>query len=802
MSIKEKREILMQKLFSKMSKKKAKSKAFYLPLKVNNILHDEIFVKIDNQENILLSQDTIIYVLSLIKEEYKTKFKFTPNKKNFITLKNLEQFGIITAYDAKNIILNITLPAKLKKTSRINFNPNQLKDQNNTVLTERYSGGANLYLNQYYNKTDSDSFQKNSLNLSSDWHLNLNNLILEGQIHYEEERHTLNRGAIRVLTDDKERLLRYEGGDIILPSHNRLSYLHAMGFGVEKFFNIGHNQQQNSSRINMHEFFLKHESTVEVYVNGHYKNLLHLTEGTHNLFDFNLPSGLNSIKLKVIEKSGKIEYIEFDDFSYSELLKKGLFRYGYGFGVQANEQEGQWHYNQNHKVASAYLEYGLFHDMTIEGGIQKNNKHKLADIELLIGTNLGLFNPYLIQSKINNKTGYKKGMEFRSNIGEGNINLSYEQVDENYQTGENSHNQQSTIYAGNFYSQIGMGINIGIGTSYLKTLQETETTHNLVFRKNFNALAIELDLEQRERKGKKKENKIYASIEYRFDAYSSRYTNNFTQEEQQVNLKYTSRSRYGLNSDVLLTKNTESQNFGLRSDLHNEKFNMNSSYNISTQNNSNLKNENIGVQLATGIVFAGGKATITAPINSSFVIVDNDDRLEKPLGIKSQHDAEEFTYDRYAIELSDYEERELVIEESNLDFGIDLKDFKESFKSNYRSASIMNIDVQNFYSIKGVFHQKENGKPLANKAFRVFNLQSGEKTTSFTNKKGAFIINHIDIGTYNISFSKEKKYKTILRHSFTIDTKNQESLIDMGDIYLTMPKRKEIKKLIVFKPKK
>ena len=787
-------KLLKEKLSAKSSKKKSQAKSFYLPLKVNQVLHDEIFVKIDNQENILLSKETVEYIRSLIKSSYQTKFQCTFNKDDFTALKNIEQLGIKASYNSEDILLNITLPAELKKASTIHLSQKRKRDINGSTIAEQYSGGANFYMNQQYSKNGSKSFQKSSINLSSDIFLNIDSTVLEGQLYYNEENHKLIRGAFRIVKDDGENLLRYQAGDISLPTHNRLSYVNAFGIAVEKNLNLGSSYNQNSTRINTHEFFIQKPSQVEIYVNERYRNSLNLLAGTHNIVDFNLPSGLNQVKLKVIEQGGKIEYIKFNDFSYSEVLKKGLVRYGGGIGIEANETPEGWNYNKENQLSSAYIEYGLLDNITVEGGFQKSDESLSTDIELLIGTNFGLLNPYIIASKSNDKWGYKRGLEYKSNVEELHLNLLYEESDGNFQN-NNMLEPKSSLYRGNFYYQLDMGLSMGLSLSQYQQEESKESNHALVLRKNFKGLSTELSFEQNE-KNSKSENQLYLTLDYKFGAYSSRYANYISTHREQLDLKYHSPQRYGFNTELLLEKTEQRDNYNLRADVNNEKFRINSNYNLNKSSHS--ESQNLGLQFATGMVFAGDHATITSPVTSSFVIIDSDDRLETPLGLQNYQEVDEFVYDSFAVELSDYEERELVVEESNLDFGIDLEKFQEKFTSSYKSGSVMEINVQNFYSIKGVFYDDTTKKPLAGKAFKIFNLQTGEKSTSFTNDQGAFTINHMGVGKYNISFMKENQYNGIARHTFTIDDSQKESLMNMGDIYIKAPKQKELKKILVF----
>ena len=798
LSMEEKKKILEDKLFARTSKKQRDAKEFYLPLKINKILQDEVFVKIDNNEKIQITKATMKYVASLLKDEYKNRFEQKIDQDGFAPLGAIEQFGIKASYDNKNVMLNIFLPAQIKKATLIRFGRGGNRDINGSVAPKDYAGGVNLYLNQQFSKTDGNP-NSDSFYLSSDLNLNVKDFVLEGRLQYDDQNREFTRGRFRVVKDSVDNQLRYKAGDISLPAHNRMSYVNALGVGVEKLFSIGDSSYtQNVQQINSHEFFIQNRSRVEIYINGNYRRGLDLEGGTHNLYDLNLPTGINNVELKIIEDGGKIEYIKFNDFAYSEILKKGIARYGLGLGVESYQDGNKWKYDNDRQIASGYIEYGLLQNMTIEGGLQVSNDEYLAgSAELTLGTPLGLINPYIVINENNSEVGYKKGVDFRTNLGKVNLNLSYEDIDEHYSFFHTqATSQQSTLYRGSLHTQLGLGVSMGLSASSYERINNKEERYQAIFRKNFGKLSTELNFEEIKRGDLEDEELIYATVNYKFGKnYNLRQEGYLNKDQHRLNLQRNHTGVYGVNSDLQYERYEKQNSYGIRADYNNEKFRVNSNYYVS--DNSGSISQNIGVQLATGFVFADKSSTITAPITSSFVIVENDDKLEKALGLIGYHEEDEYIYDSYAIDLGDYSERELTVDESNLDFGVDLAHFNQKFISNYKTGSVMDVVVENFYSIKGIFYDEKTQKPLIGKAFRVFNRDTGERSMSFTNDKGEFIINHVGVGTFNVRFSQEANAKGSARYSFTIQ-ENQESLKDMGKIYIERPKRTDSKKHFIY----
>ena len=333
---------------------------------------------------------------------------------------------------------------------------------------------------------------------------------------------------------------------------------------------------------------------------------------------------------------------------------------------------------------------------------------------------------------------------------------------------------------------------MALNASVYKKEEGEEKNYNLQFYKNFaRNLRATLSLERRDSFDSKRDDRIYLNLYYTFDhAYSASYSGDLTEKSHALSLAYNTAGSYGLNSHLDLRHTEQSNQYRMGMNYNDEKFRLNTSYGYTDQSSRDSSSASYDMQLATGIAFAGRTATITAPINSSFVIVDNDDRLKKPLGIAGRQESDAFIYDTYALNLSDYTVRDITVDESNLDFGMDLKYANNKFSTFYHSGSVMDIEVQNFYALKGVFHDKKTRQIIASKAFKVFNTTTGVRTMGFTDETGAFTINHLDKGAYNLTFVKEAGYQDVARYKFEIKEMKQ-SLVDMGDLYVKLPKKVE-----------
>ena len=797
-------KILAQKLFEKVFKQKAKENKLYLPLKINNILQDEIFVKIDADKHLFISKETIHYVLSLLKEDYQKQFTLKKNQKDFYPLSTLNQLGMVATYDKENIMIKLQIPAKLKQSSLLNFNRARNKDLNGSILPEKYAGGANFYLNQSY--TGSNKL-KSSLSGSSDVFFNFHDTVLEGRFQYREESSKqITRDRFRLLKDDEENQLRYTIGDIILPRQYRMGFTDALGVTVEKKFEINRDFTQNISRVSSYEFFLKNRSKIEVFINEKFYSTFSLNAGTYNLYDLGLPAGINLIKLKITEDSGKIEYIDFSDFSYSEVLQKGVVRYGLGLGIASKKESDEWVYEKKEKLFSSYVDYGITNDITIRTGIQLNNqKYHSQALEFLVGTNLGLFNPYIIYSDNGELKGYKRGLDYRTNIDKLTLNLGYVESDENFKQLSNyqtTTGEINRLYRANIYTPIKDNSNIGFNLSQYIRGDEEENKYGLSFYKRFSKeLEFRANFDTIKKDNQKDEERLYFTVDYRFDNKRVSYINYSKENRHQINSDYRSDGRYGINGSLLYEHDEEYNRYYARSNINDEKFKIDATYNMKNSQNQD-KSQSASIQLATGFVFAGDSATISTPMNSGFVIVKNSDKLEQALGIEGYQNSDDYIYDSFAIPLSDYTIRELEVDETELDFGVDLVENKQKFVTNFKSGLVMDIEVNSQYSVVGTLFDAETKEPLQNKTFKIFNTRIGKKSVGFTNMNGEFTIQEIEEGQHNVTFFKERNYNGVAKFTFEIQEDNQKSnLIDLGNIYIKIPKKKKVKKYLIYNKK-
>ncbi|NPA60454.1 MAG: hypothetical protein GXO30_08385, partial [Epsilonproteobacteria bacterium] len=715
----ESEDALLKKLYEKAFSKKQnkttviKQDKIYLPLKVNGIQHTEVFATINNNK-VYIKEEDIKYILSLIKKEYRKDFVYQTDKNGFVNIEFLNKDGIKVQYDEKFLILNVMIPPKLRAPTNIHLSYRRKKNTKGAVKPKAFSGAINIYLNQYYNNTNPEkTFKRQKLNGSSDLFFNLKDFVLESRIQYKEDApKEFVRDKTRVVRDIEKYALRCIAGDSYLPKHNRQSFVDTLGFSVEKNYSILDNFGRNLRRMNSYEFFLENPSTVEIYVNGQYKRKLHLNAGTHNIHDLDLPAGLSDVRLKIIEDTGKIETLTFNDFQYGDLIRQGGIKYGAGYGVTYHkDDEGTIKYDWDDRIYSFYIDYGLTNSITFRGGYQAKKDYKSKALDIFFGTRFGLFDFFNVYSDNDflDIYGKKYGVEYRTNIGKLNLSIFNEITQKDYTTISNykiSSSNRKKIKSNriHLYYPMKNRLNLSFSASdYVKGDEKTRKYSAAITKTIFHNSYIKFGYEyEKNYETHIRNDKAYITFEYRFENNSNvKYSKYFKEDRQDVSINYRTGGYYNDSFTFEYEDSNNVDKFAFRNYIRDEKFRLNTSYDYYDKDGES-DTKTLSLQLQTGLVFAGTNFTISEPMTSSFVIVENDDKLaDNPVGIIGFQQEDDYIYKTYAIPLSNHRVKVLEADEVNLPLGVDLYEPIQKFVTHYKSGSVMKLDVKSLYSVKG-----------------------------------------------------------------------------------------------------
>ena len=739
---------LFEKAFGK---KQATIQRAEVPLYVNSEFNCHIFIVIKKNKVYLEKNrvEAILKYLTLKKDKVELN-------SNLIELSYLEKFKIETNFDKINNTIFITIPPKLRRVNKIVFNQPKKIVRKNLKNIENYSGAINFNFSQNYTKSNSKNFKTEPFIANSNLFFYLYGYIIEGSFNYDENREDkIQRGNIRVSYDDQKNKIRYSLGEINSPISSRISSKNIFGFSLKKNYSIGDsNYFNNIKRVTKNRFFLKRDSQVKIYINNHLYKIIHLKAGEHSLYDLPLNAGLNDIKLKIIDKFGKSENIDFRDFNYSNLMKQGVSSYGMGVGVERIDENGKITYLKNKPLASFYYYRGINSFWTLKGSSLVEKEKKTYSFESIIGTTLGLISPYYTYSN----TKRAKGVTYQSNIAKINIYSSFnieDSIDNNNSTTTKNYNLSLSREL--FYK-----IKSSLSLNKRISNQEIEKSYYITLDKK---ITKDLDISlSYERAFKKEESsyKAYCSLRYTFGKKSTgEYKREIESGKIKNNYNYSYRDeKKGLFFDTRFDKTKEEKNYDSELELIDAKYNFNLNY--SKKESIDNSNQNLNLIFKSGIAFSRDKFTLTKPLNSSFILVSNDTNNSVNLGIMDNQSR----YKNFIIPINDYSYKTLQIDESSLPFGLSLKNRKSNFFSNYKSSSIMNIKIIKYYVVDGYLYEKNSTIKL--KPLKIINTKTKKIYESFTTQKGRFIIEDLIEGEYEGEYF-DKKLKKRGKFYFKVD---------------------------------
>lgn len=215
---------------------------------------------------------------------------------------------------------------------------------------------------------------------------------LEWEATYDEnEDSPWSRGEARLIVDDQSNAIRYAVGDVFYQSSEFQGAPNLLGLSVERRYQML--QPFNIiTATGQQTFAVDRTSRVEIYVNGILQSTQRLTPGRYNLSDFSFSEGLNDIELVITDDLGRVERVSFSLFLDSTLLKPGISEFSFNAGYRREDRFQQGiEYDFDRPAASGFYRYGIADNLT--AGVQAQGEEYLHvyGLEAVVGTPIGTF---------------------------------------------------------------------------------------------------------------------------------------------------------------------------------------------------------------------------------------------------------------------------------------------------------------------------------------------------------------------------------------------------------------------------
>jgi len=757
-------------------------KNLLVPLVINNKFERYTCLNIIDKKYYIQKEDLEMTLAKYIPTKLLDKIF---DKKNLnlhgFDIDTLHNFGIGSYFDEKDVAVHISLSANLLIPVNLRFSNNtkEMDEEFEYILNARsatISGVSNFYLNDNFTNTlTGNNLERQAMSILNKTFVNYKDYIFNtGFVINEQKTSTAElkkKAFVRDFTyiskDSPADNNRYSFGDISLTGLDNMGIKNIFGFSFIHHYNVT-KRMQNNIRVTQKEIFLKNESQMEIKINDVLVRTMTLQPGVHLLSDFPLIAGLNNVKIKLTDIFGEIKEVNFNDFYYYELLRKGVYTYGISAGIGIAEDLTQGiSYEEDKKYLSGNFNIGLSKNITLNTGLQISNDLFAYENKAYIGTDYGLFSAYGIASKAKELDyGYKYGFAYRNVIDKTSISISQDVVDDNYRSIVSNPladvNLSSNVFNVNISHALKNGVQLSASYSDRYSLGSTFKTKTLSYNQQItNNWNVKLDLHQSEVSDS--DPSYGAMFTLRYTPFKSKvsYVASIEQQKRDDELKTNARASVNIQKDGRFGLDTtlEYENYqntsereSIRLKYSDQAYTLNVNYNQVQAYNGNV-NKLGSINLATAIAFVDDEYAITSPVSNSFILVKNDEILQdKPLGIKSYNEDEPSV--SVVIPTTDYGIRKISVDDKDLAFGIDLNQTSFKVASKYKEGSLVKISPKFILSAKGSL-QDEEEKPLAMKVFKVFKVAGDGTRTAikenplfFTNNTGKFVIANIEEGEY------------------------------------------------------
>lgn len=800
-------------------------KDLIVPIVVNDKFSRNARLDIVGKKYYISKKDLQMVLISYIPQKLLDKIFDEKNLNRYgLDISILHNFGIDSRFSEEDVAVHISISADLRTPTdlKLSNNTKGMDEEFDYILNAKsatISGVSNFYISDSFTNSLTDNgFERQAMSLLNKTFVNYKDYIFntgfvaneQRTLGTQEEKESLTRDFTYISKDFPKNNNRFSFGDISLTGLDNMGIKNIFGFSFIHHYNIT-KRMQNNIRVTEREIFLKYESQMEIRINDVLVRTMTLQPGTHLLSNFPLIAGLNNVKIKLTDIYGEVKEIDFNDFYYYELLRKGVYTYGIsaGIGIDKNLNNGI-KYEDNKKYLSGNFNIGLSKNITLETGLQISNNIYSYENKAFIGTDYGLFSAYGIVSKDKDLDyGYKYGFSYRNVIDKTSFSVSKDVIDDNYRSVISDPitdvNLSSNILNATISHALKNGTQLSASYSDRYSLgssfKTTTLSYNQQVTKNWN---IKFDLHRSKMTDTKPS--YGAMFTLRYTPFKSKVSylasveqlkrDNESEVNTRASVNIQKDGRFGLDT-TLEYENYEhtSEREALRFKYSDQAYTFNANYDQVQAYNGNI-NKSGNINFATAIAFVDDEYAITSPISNSFILIKNDDVLEdKPLGIKTFNEDEPSP--TIVIPTTDYSTREILVDDKDLAFGIDLNQTEFKVASKYKEGSLVKISPKFILSAKGILHDKKDN-PLAMKVFKVYDVaKDGTKTLIkedplfFTNTSGKFVIANMEEGDY---FVEEINAKEPYSFKFTLKReKTSSALINIGVIKVAKDIKEEKK---------
>ncbi len=319
-----------------------------------------------------------------------------------ISIAALQRGGIDITYDSAALELRIAIPLEAREatTHDLNGAPANAVDARRPSA---YSGYLNLRARgSHVVSTDTVAIAREPLRLDLDAVFNARGWVLEGDVDVGEPPTgaprgfgfnagstaiAVHRGDVRLVRDDPSRALRYLAGDYAVPTGGLQPSYQIAGFSVSR--NYALQPYRNLMPVGKLDFILERNATVTVLVNNAPVQTIYLPAGRHDIRNLKLDGGINDIELVVRDDAGVERRLVFSTANSDELLAEGVAQFSLDLGFPLISDAGLRSYDLSRPIFAARRRWGVTSTVTAGTSFNGGLDHQVAGTALAMATTRG-----------------------------------------------------------------------------------------------------------------------------------------------------------------------------------------------------------------------------------------------------------------------------------------------------------------------------------------------------------------------------------------------------------------------------
>jgi outer membrane usher protein len=310
----------------------------------------------------------------------------------WLDLEDLRAAGIEASYDEANAELDLSTPAGARPVEVVAVQRRKKPEGiENAMRPCAVSGFVNVRGGMGYVQRDPGAGdpRREPFRAATEGAVNVLGWVLESEARYAEgDRDPWTLNGIRLVRDLPDAMLRFTLGDLVPPYRGHLQGRPLGGFSVVRNFAL--QPYRITHPISRFEFLLDRPSQVQVWVGDRLVQTLHLEAGPHDLRDLPLISGINDVRLVVVDDVGHEETLTFDAISHAELLAPGLQQFAYSIGFPSRHGGAVRNYDWRHPQLLAFHRVGLLDSLTLGGYVHAGLDGAVVGFEGLWASPVGL----------------------------------------------------------------------------------------------------------------------------------------------------------------------------------------------------------------------------------------------------------------------------------------------------------------------------------------------------------------------------------------------------------------------------